>query len=85
MGNLLAPKVDHVATTITSISVLSTDMAFVAGAMAVIALILSLVQRELAGSAGQRFRPLGRVLIMVIAPLMVVFVAIVFSRLATLI
>jgi len=66
-------------------SVLHGDTALAVSGMAVLALILSLVLRELAGSAGPRFRPLGRVLLVVIAPLMVVFIAVVGSRLAALI
>lgn len=55
------------------------------GAAAVLALIMFLIQRELASVAGPRFRPLNRALTVVIAPLLVVFVAIVISRLVALV
>jgi hypothetical protein len=84
-SDFLDPKANHVTTTVTSVSDLSAGLATALGGVAVLALILFLVQRELAGSAGPRFRPLTRVLIIVIAPLLVVFLAIVISRLAALI
>jgi hypothetical protein len=84
-SDFLDPRAHHVTTTVTSVSDVSAGVATAIGGVAVLALILFLVQRELAASAGPTFRPLTRVLLIVIAPLLVVFLAIVMSRLAALI
>ncbi|MFN8525931.1 MAG: hypothetical protein U0821_22755 [Chloroflexota bacterium] len=50
------------------------------GIVIVVTLIASLTQRELAAAAGPRFRELAQYFTVVIAPLVVVFLAIVATR-----
>jgi hypothetical protein len=54
----------------------------VLGAVCVLALTLLLVRREQAVAAGHRLGPIARNLLTVLAPLLIVFAALVASRLA---
>ena len=74
--------VSTVTTTVAMIAALGPGT--VLGGIATIALILCLVQRELATAAGPRLQPLARNLSVTIAALLVTFGAIVISRLAAL-
>jgi hypothetical protein len=69
-------------TTVTTVAALGLGPAL--GGLAVLALLLFLVQRELATAAGPGLGPLARNLELAVAPLLAVFVAIVTSRLAEL-
>jgi hypothetical protein len=69
-------------TTVTAIAALELSVAL--GAVGALALILLLVERELAAAAGPRLRPLARQLPVAIAPLVVAFVAIWLSRVVAL-
>ena len=71
-------------TTTTATTVTTLDLNAALGVAVALALILFLVQHELATAAGPRLRPLARNLTVAIAPLLVVFAAIVVSRLAPL-
>ena len=71
-----------VSTATTAVTAVAFGLGAVLGGVAVVALILFLVQRELVTvSAGEhRLKPLGRNLMVAIVPLFVVFVVIVASR-----
>jgi hypothetical protein len=69
-------------TTVTMIAAL--DLSVALGGVGALALIVLLVERELAAAAGGRFRTLARYLTVAIAPLLVAFVAIWASRVAAL-
>ena len=72
-------------TTTTVTLIAARDLSVALGAVGAVALILLLVERELAVAAGPRLRPLARHLPVAIAPLLVAFVAIWLSRLAALV
>ena len=65
-------------TTVTMIAAL--DLSVLLGGIGALALIVLLVEYELASAAGPRLRPLARTLTVAIAPLLVAFVAIWTSR-----
>ncbi len=69
-------------TTVTTAAAVGLSEAL--GAAAMSALIILLIQCELASAAGPRLRPLARNLTVVIAALLIVFIAIVASRLVAL-
>lgn len=74
--------VSTVTTTVTMVA--SSGFGVTFGAIVAVALLLLLVQREVAVAAGPRLRALSRNLAVAIAPLLVTFAAVAVSRLAAL-
>jgi hypothetical protein len=59
------------------------DLSFTLGVAVTVVLLALLVQRELVTACGQRFRSLNQYLALTIAPLLVIFAAIVVGRLTS--